>query len=302
VRKAKKDYQRAYETCRRWQARDHIIIMAAYTMRHRADELLETTWDAFIAVQQKLQSGSRWRAFEAKYGWGERFYGNEVTDGRNGWHFHRHECDEGVKPGWVRNWRHRRAYTKQMQDDLWVLYQAALAKHGREALPEYGVKITISWGGQDDPEKAATYATKFSKEAMFAPAKSGRKGNQTPWELLDDAGDEELSEAQRGRACARFVEFARAAGRRHWTWFSEGCAPEPGAVPEDEEEEAEEEQAEEAPAAVRGDAFQWRCLLRYDRQCWLLELVELYGGPFAQRELDAWTATLDPALVWGPAP
>ena len=270
-----------------WVKRGSSIAMVALTMAHAADEDLATTWEAHTRVLESLHKGRPWRSFKEKYHLGEHFYGNEITDGKNGWHKHQHRCYELMPQPMLDTKEGRRLLAQQMQEDLWELYQVALAKHKRSASHAHGLKVTVAAGSDSSAESAAKYVTKLSAETMCGGLKSGKCGNQTPWELLDDVTDKRLSEKQRQRASARYHEFALQCKHRHWTYFSEAHVAEGvGAVEEIEPVvEAEAEVAVERQELVVHD-LQRRMLEFAKKQTYLLDLAENEGLAACARYID----------------
>lgn len=278
--RANEDFHRARRVARTWVDSGSMLLMVAFTMSHKIDEPLLVTKDAFILAQQDLHSGRPWRRFSEHYGVGERFYGNEITDGQNGWHFHRHTVYQITMSGRVRDRKSRRRFAKRIERELTVMWLKVLRKRGRTALPKYAVKVSVSAGLEESPEEAADYVTKFALEATSSMTKDGRQGGRSPWQLLDDASDKKLSAAQRARARERFREFAASTRGMHWTFFSEGCRDIAG--PSEEEREWADDPG--VPVLQVTDQ-QWRCIRFLGKQVWLLELVEREGSGVAAVEL-----------------
>jgi hypothetical protein len=280
--KALEDFHRAARVAQAMVAGGSMLVMTAYTMRHQASEPLQDTKGALIKTLECMYRSRRYKAFCERYGFtGERFYGNEITDGANGWHFHRHEVNEAKPPHIPRDRAERRKLADKMEHELTTIYLHELRRQGRTAERGYAVKITLT-SQHEDPETAAAYVTKMALEVTYRPAKQGRRGGRSPWELLDDASCHELSSAQRARARARYREFVDATKGMHWTWFSDGCAA---------GENGEEAPWSDEPGVPVLDIseWQWRCLRSQHRICWLLELVESVGAQAAGDELRRWT-------------
>ena len=282
------DFQRARRVAQKYVADGYLLFMAPFTMQHRADERLADTKRAFIDAQEFMHRGRPWRRFAEEYGVIRLFYGNEITDGENGWHFHRHPVYAVRAPAWVGNRRTRQAFAKQLERELFALHEHALARFGRSALPGIGVKVTLA-DGREDPDTAAAYATKFALESTSSVAKDGRRGHKTPWQLLDDCVDKRLSQAQRARARARFREFVEDTRGMHWTFFSDACRDIAGPNPD----ELEWERDPGVPVLTLSD-WQWRCVRFLGKQLWLLELVEREGADVARGRLER----LCDALRW----
>jgi hypothetical protein len=280
------DFRRALHVAGAWNERGSLIGMFTFTMSHKALEPLAALRQAFGQALESLYRSRRYQAFKTRHGLtGNRFYGNEVTDGANGWHLHRHECDEFRPEHMPETRQERRELARQLERELTPLWLHELKRQGRTGLAGIAVKVTLA-GRHEDPEQAATYVTKMALETTYSPAKQGRRGGRSPWELLDDAGDKTLSEAQRARARARYREFVVATKGMHWTWFSDGCEVGPN---------PDEEPWYDDPGVPVLDIsdFEWRCLRTEPlRVCWLLELVEEQGAAAAGDELRRWCDTL----------
>jgi len=282
---ANEDFQRARRVAETWAEDGSMLIMVTFTMRHGAQEPLPVTKDALLLALQSMYRSRRYRSLLEQYGLtANRFYGNEVTDGVNGWHLHRHECWEAKPAVMPVGRRERRSLAAALQHELTDIWLHELTRRGRSALPGYAVVVTVT-DRNEHGDRAASYVTKMAMEVTYSPAKGGRHGGKSPWELLDDAGDKSLSPAQRARARARYREFVDATKGMHWTWFSDGCAvgPNPDEVPWADDKGT--------PVLPISD-FQWRCLRSQHRVTWLLELVEHEGAVVAGDELRRWCDTL----------
>lgn len=277
------DFHRAHRVIESWVDDGCLPLMVAYTMRHHSDEALADLRKAFVEAQELLHKARSWRRLAEDHGIGaDRFYGNEVTDGSNGWHLHRHYVYKVSRDG-LHDYASRVRYEAYLKRELTRLWLKALEKRGRavewDAYElEHAVKVQLGAGTQENVEAAARYATKFALESTYSVSKKGRRGGRSPWELLDDAADSRLTAAQRARARARFREFVASTRGMHWTWFSEGCAVGPN---EDEKPWSDDP----GVAVFKIIPFEWHCLCVTNRQAWLLTLVETIGYVEAQAEL-----------------
>jgi hypothetical protein len=275
---AAQDVRRATAAARAMVERGSMLLLVAFTMEHHVGEDLAEQRQAFTDAQTHMHNSRGWSAFYRKYGVGERFHGNELTDGANGWHFHRHTVYEVKLPREVRDRAERREFAAHLERELKPLWLESLSKHGRSANWERGLKVTVSGVGSEAPEAAARYVTNFALEATAGAFKSARAGGRSPWQLLDDAADKTLSAAQRARARVRFREFVSATKGMHWTWFSDGCK-----VSWNLEEV---EWVDDAGVPVLTlSAQEWKVIRALDLQLWFLELVETIGPAAAHDEL-----------------
>lgn len=280
---AQKDTDKAERFIRGWVKRNNAIALCHYTLRHTKDELPQAVWDAQTKVLDSLHKGRPWRTFAAQFGVLEHIYGNEVTDGDNGCHKHQHRAWEVEMCEALKGRSARRAFGRRMEKEYEKLYLAALAKHGRSALPGIALKVSIAAPTMSNAAKAAEYVTKFAKETQQGGLKSGHKGNHTVFELLDIAGDKAVPEALRRQARARYADLYFGLKGKHWSYFSEATAA-------NEEPVGGEEEIPEVTLDDEGElvhtmtAMQAAMLADQDLQIWWLELVE-QKGPMAA---DAW--------------
>jgi len=290
---AQQDTDKAQKYIRGWVKRGNVIALCHYTLRHSAEELAAHVWDAQTRVLQSLHSGRPWREFVAEFGLLEHIYGNEVTDGVNGCHKHQHRAWEVRMCGALKGRAGRRAFRRKMQAAYRALYLAALAKHGRSALPEYALKLSIAAPTMANATSAAEYVTKFAKETQQGGLKSGSRGNHTVFELLDVAGDKSVPEPERKRARARYADLYFGLKGKHWSYFSEATAPDPetlGGEPEVPEVDLDDDGDVLLTLTSREAAM----LADQDRQCYLLELVEQQGVQAAS----AWLADFSDPQRW----
>lgn len=282
ARFAQLDCERAEGFLLGWVERGSAIAMPTFTLRHKAGESFSEVWSAHVAVLDSLHHGRPWERFKEKWGLLEFGYGNECPMGDNGPHRHQHRCWEMRMTPELRTRRGRHAAARRMEAEYEALYQAALKKHGRSARPGIGLKLKIAAPTKENAAKAAAYATKFAKEATLGHAKTARRGNREPFELLDDAEDDSLSAAQRAKAKARYAEFYEQSRGKRWTYWSEAGKDDDGAG---EEPEIDEPGDEPGTVVFTGSAVEWRMLDFAHRVGWLCDLVETSGPIVARAEL-----------------
>lgn len=282
ARFAQLDCERAEGYVLGWVGRGNAIGMGTTTMRHKLSEDWSTVWSAHVKVLDSMHHGRPWERFAEKYGLLEFGYGNETPDGGNGWHRHQHRCWEIAMRSELLTRRGRREFAHRFEKEYTALYLRALRKHGRDAVPGIAFKMTIAAPTKQNAAKVAAYATKFAKEATLGHTKSARRGNREPFELLDDAADDTLSQAQRSRAKARYKEFYEQSRGKRWTYWSEAGKDDDGAG---EEPEVDEPGDETGTVVFNGSAMEWRMLDFAHRVGWLCELVETAGPIVARAEL-----------------
>jgi hypothetical protein len=243
-------------------------ILVTITLQHTKDDSLDALLDALLDSYRRLKSGRWWQKLQAKFGIAGSIRGLEDTRGEvNGWHPHAHvlmlledKPDEDT--------------LEALEDALKARWTYILAKfHGRFASLEHGLTIT------DDNKNVREYVAKFGRmpketswtvehELTKAPAKKGRIGGRTPFQLLHDykhKGDR--------KAGKLFQEHARAMkGRKQLVW-SRGLRERLGLA----KTEAEAEAAEAAEAAAEAERellrlsrFEWRQVVMQSKRAELL--------------------------------
>jgi hypothetical protein len=290
---AQEDTSKAERFIRGWVKRKNAIALCHYTLRHTADELPAAVWDAQTKVLQSLHSGRPWRVFLEEFGLLEHIYGNEVTDGLNGCHKHQHRAWEIQMCGELHGRTARRQFGRRMEDAYKALYLAALAKHGRSALPQYALKVSIAAPTKSNAARAAEYVAKFSKETQQGGLKSGHKGNHTVFELLDIAGDKSAPQEERGRARCRYADLYWGLKGKHWSYFSEASTADQ-AEAGGEEEVPEVKLDDEGEVVITLTARQAGMLDDQGLQVDFLGRVEQQGVEAAK----AWMAWFSDSARW----
>jgi hypothetical protein len=292
---AQEDTSKAERFIRGWVKRKNAIALVHYTLRHTVDELPRDVWDAQTKVLDSCHHGRPWERFREEYGLLEHIYGNEVTDGQNGCHKHQHRAWEVQMCPELHGRTERRRFGRRMEDAYKALYLAALAKHGRSALPQYALKVSIAAPTKGNAARAAEYVAKFSKETQQGGLKSGHKGNHTVFELLDIAGDKGAPQEERGRARGRYADLYWGLKGKHWSYFSEAPTAEQESAG-GEEEIPEVKLGDEGVIVVTLTARQAAMLADQDLQVWFLELVE--GHRDHLEIVEAWLTDFSDPSRW----
>jgi len=290
---AQKDTDKARRFIKGWVRRKNAIALVHYTLRHSADELPQAVWDAQTKVLDSTHHGRPWDRFKEDFGLLEHIYGNEVTDGENGCHKHQHRAWEIQMSEALRGRTARRQFGRRMQAAYEKLYMAALAKHGRSALPGIALQVSIAAPTMHNAAKAAEYVAKFSKETQQGGLKSGHRGNHTVFELLDVAGDKTVPEAERLRARARYADLYWGLKCKHWSYFSEvtvGDQTEAGGEPEIPEVDLDDC----GEILITLTSRQAAMLADQNLQVYWLELVETQGAEPAK----AWLVQFSDPSRW----
>ena len=290
---AQEDTSKAERFIRGWVKRKNAIALCHYTLRHSADELPQDVWDAQTKVLDSTHHGRPWDRFRQEYGLLEHIYGNEVTDGLNGCHKHQHRAWEIQMCADLHGRTERRRFGRRMEAAYKDLYMAALAKHGRSALPQYALKVSIAAPTMSNAAKAAEYVAKFSKETQQGGLKSGNKGNHTIFELLDIAGDKSAPQEGRGRARGRYADLYWGLKGKHWSYFSEATTADQ-AEAGGEEEIPEVKLDDDGEVVITLTGRQAHMIADQNLQVDFLERVEQQGVEAAK----AWLADFSDPSKW----
>jgi hypothetical protein len=290
---AQEDTTKAEKFIRGWVKRKNAIALCHYTLRHSANELPAAVWDAQTKVLASCHSGRPWRAFVEEFGLLEHIYGNEVTDGLNGCHKHQHRAWEIQMCVELHGRTERRRFGRRMENAYKALYMAALAKHGRSALPQYALKVSIAAPTTSNAARAAEYVAKFSKETQQGGLKSGHKGNHTVFELLDIAGDKGMAQEERSCARGRYADLYWGLKGKHWSYFSEASTAEQQSAG-GEEEVPEVRLDDDGGVVITLSARQAAMLADQGLQVDFLERVEQQGVEAAK----AWLKQFSDPARW----
>jgi hypothetical protein len=278
-RRVRKAFKRAERELTRWVDAGDGVLLVAFTMQHSDGESLQELMDVFKLAIREMEKGRPYRTMRESLGVGSRVKGTEVTIGQHGWHVHMHQALRLTIPQKHRSKDDRVLIALELERRLRQLFTGQLAALGRYATYEQAVKVTLAPGNDEDPEAAARYVTKGAMEAVSPMGKKGRRGNLTPWQLLDLIGDKKRTPEKRAWATAMFQEFEEATKGTQWTSFSRDCVT---------AEEAEDDQ-EDAAASVMEfplTSWEWSCIRRAELQAWFLAMLERNGVEHARRELD----------------
>lgn len=193
------------------QRKGWTAILVTYTLRHKYNDLLESTVAALQGSLRDFKSGRAWQDIKREYGVQGGVKSLEITFNENGWHPHAHElmfldvpADRVNIPGF-KNWL----------ADRWL---AMLEKHGFDASYTHGIDVKTA------DSEIASYIAKWGHEPRElsggveyeiakAPNKKAHRDGLTPFQLLEavSGGD--------ARARVLFQEYARCMeGKRQLVW------------------------------------------------------------------------------------
>ena len=246
-----------------WEAQGGCVLMATYTLRHRAEDTLAWLLAGLLAARKRLRTGRAAQAFDRRYGVVGSVRALEVTwSERNGWHPHVHELlfVEGSLSLEAR---------EALQADLQARWSVAVDQAGLRAVNEHGCRVQLgAWS-------AAEYVAKFGVERSWGSAeeltkqacKRGKVGSLGPQGLLVAClgGDAE--------AGARYVEYAKTLKGSHQLRWSPGLRDRLGLAAAKSDRELAEEPEETAVLLCSLSLGEWRAVVAQDLRAELLAVA-----------------------------
>ncbi len=237
------------------------IVLATFTLQHKASDALVSLLDGLQDAMRKMRSGRAWMSFQERYGMVGSIRALEITDGVNGFHPHQHVLF------FVAGGIDLEVFTTELRDR----WGASVAKVGRYASPQWGLDV------QAADAKIADYVAKYGREPKWtmahelakAVSKRGRRDGLTMMDLLESyvvLGD--VAAGQRWR------EYAITFKGRKQLVYSKGLRALLGLVVEVKtDEEIVEEVVEDAVILAELDLAAWRIVLANDARAELLDVA-----------------------------
>lgn len=246
-----------------WNKAGGLTYLFTLTFPHEAGDDLDELLHDFGAACTKFRNSRTWKRVlhvgTGAAGCIGTVTSLEVTHGAaNGWHPHRHmlvfvrrKLEQAEIDALSKEWVHQ-------------LLKAGLGDRSKLTdMMEHALDVR---GGED----AAAYITKYGREEMWGlsreltadVAKEAKGEHLKPFGLLRRSLDARLTDEERARCAARFVQFAEAFhGKRLLSW-SPGLREWFGLTEREDEEVAQEDAASEAtqPVGVL-NAEQWKIVL-----------------------------------------
>lgn len=166
------------------------------TVAHSSDQALSDVWDNLAVAWQGVTGNSRWKragiGARDRYGVTHWSKSVEATVGRiNGWHVHQHTLfflDRALSGDELAD----------LKGTIHALWATAAVRAGYKA-PTFAHGVDIQQTTADtDAARVAAYVTKgmtagtaagAAAEVTGGAAKDARRGNRTPFQLLDDIAD-----------------------------------------------------------------------------------------------------------------
>lgn len=182
------------------------VSMLTLTQRHHQGQKLADLWDGLSYAWSKVTSGRRWQEFKNQLGLTGFIRAVEVTHGEKGWHVHTHvliisEKDPTVTPVF---WQRKQGRRKTPYPAEIYMPADFIAQRWANALATRGIDFIKDKGGLDwqtakpgDEKTLGQYVAKLgvkavnpidgiSKEVTLGGFKKARKGNRTPFQILED--------------------------------------------------------------------------------------------------------------------
>lgn len=262
------------------------VSMLTLTQRHHQGQRLKDLWDGLSYAWNKVTSGRRWQEVREQLGLVGYLRAVEVTHGEHGWHVHNHilvisEKDPTITPVFFNR---KRSQEVQMPSDFIAdRWESGLARKGIDFLRHSG---GLDWqvAKPGDEKTLGAYVAKLgvkqltgrekidglAKETTLGGFKKARKGNRTPFQILEDFLRDGLEEDRQ-----LWMIWEKASrGRRALTW-SKGLRDWAGLGEELTDEQLAEETTGDETAATF-DSENWR-RLRAIGSGQLLDIVENHG-------------------------
>nr|AAN78123.1 Rep [Cutibacterium granulosum] len=265
------------------------VSMLTLTQRHHAGQDLAELWASLQSGWNAVTSGRRWQEFCAQLGVQGWVKAVEVTHGSHGWHVHVHvlviskqdptSVDTKIRHR-RKQGRRRTPYPEEVQRP-----EDFIAERWSRGLRKRGVDFIAGSGGLDwqtadsgDEEALGRYVAKMNSsvdglanEATLGGFKKARRGNRTPFQILEDFLD--TGSETDLRLWRTYVSASH--GRKALTW-SKGLRDWAGMESEmSDEQVAAQDQCGEAVALFDHDA--WR-QIRTAGAAFLLDELELHGS------------------------
>lgn len=262
------------------------VSMLTLTQRHHQGQRLKDLWDALSYAWNKVTSGRRWQEVREQLGITGYLRATEVTHGEKGWHVHSHiliisEKDPTITPVFFTR---KRSQEVQMPSNFIAdRWESGLARKGIDFLRHSG---GLDWqvARPGDEKTLGQYVAKLgvkqltgrkridglAKETTLGGFKKARRGNRTPFQILEDFLRDGLEEDRQLWAIWEKASH----GRRALTW-SKGLRDWAGLGKEKTDDELAAESTGDEVVALF-DSENWR-RLRAIGSGDLLDVVERHG-------------------------
>lgn len=276
------------------------VSMLTLTQRHHQGQRLKDLWDGLSYAWGKVSSGKKWQEFKKQLGLTGYIRAVEVTHGEAGWHVHTHvliisDHDPAVTPVF---WQRKQGRRKTPYPAEIYMPADFIAQRWANGLATRGIDFIKDKGGLDwqtakpgDEKTLGQYVAKLgvkainpidgiSKEVTLGGFKKARRGNRTPFQILEDVFAYGLEEDR--KLWRTWEKVSR--GRRALNW-SVGLRDWAGLEAEKTDEELAKEQGE-AEAVAHFSNEEWKAVRRAGSGD-LLDVIEQEGVEAAYSWLDS---------------
>jgi len=276
------------------------LSLLTLTTPHTASDKIEDLLPKISCALTKFWAGAWATRFKNKYGIIGNIRSFEVLHGLNGWHPHFHLIIVSDKKLPSTN-RTDKGYILNDQSDAW-----------RHILNRWkSVSISAGLGmpnmnGLDiqNGDKAGEYISKFGSDEQILETKSGKKitwdmmdeatkgmtklgkkGSKTPWALLSDSVDSDLTPEQRKEAKFLFLFYARAIKGKNMLRWSKGLRDHFGLGKQATDEEIISQEEDKADLLCHILPVEWKQILKLKHRNLVLDLAESGGSVAVARYL-----------------
>jgi len=275
------------------EAMDLNLSLLTLTTPHTSSDKIEDLLPKINTALSEFWSGGWATRFKKKYGIVGNVRSFEVLHGDNGWHPHFHliVVSEKKLPS---TGRAEKGYTLKEQSDDWL----HILNRWKTVSINSGLGMP-NYNGLDvqNGDKAGEYISKFGSDEQILETKSGKKitwdmmdeatkgmtklgkkGSRTPWALLSDSVDSDLTAEQRKEAKFLFLFYARAIKGKNMLRWSKGLRDHFGLCKQATDEEIIKQEEDKADLLCHILPIEWKQILKLKHRDLVLNLAESGGA------------------------
>jgi len=275
------------------EAMNNNLSLLTLTTPHTAADKIEDLLPKISDALSKFWSGAWATRFKNKYGIIGNVRSFEVLHGANGWHPHFHLIVVSDKklPSTERS---EKGYISNEQSDAWI----HILNRWKSVSVSAGLGMP-NMNGLDiqNGDKAGEYISKFGSDEQILETKSGKKitwdmmdeatkgmtklgkkGSKTPWALLSDSVDSDLTAEQRKEAKFLFLFYARAIKGKNMLRWSKGLRAHFGLGAQATDEEIIAQEEDKADLLCHILPTEWKQILKLKHRNLVLDLAESGGS------------------------
>lgn len=282
------------------KAMDYKLSLLTFTTPHTASDKIEDLLPKISAALSAFWSGAWATRFKNKYGIIGNVRSFEVLYGANGWHPHFHLIVVSDKK-LPSTGRTEKGYILKEQSEEWL----HILNRWKNVSINVGLGMP-NFNGLDiqNGDKAGEYITKFGSDEQILETdkgkaitwdmmdevtkgmtKLGKKGSRTPWALLSDSVDSDLSDEQRKEAKFLFLFYARAIKGKNMLRWSKGLRADFGLGKQLTDDEIIAQEEDKADLLCHILPIEWKQILKLKHRDLVLDLAEAGGAIAVARYL-----------------